>query len=220
MHAPRTFRAPSQVQVCAWTGTIFKITRDEISKSVTQEKWDKGKEMIERLRKLCEAAMDLRPMLNRKELERETGFLNHLGMTFEVLVPYLKGYYFTLNSWRSHRDEADWKMTDKRWRRMCFDRFESGDVSRVDLNLWLEGTDDDENAPVTVKASPSVVADVRALSAIFMGAKVPVVRLRCRRVLTVIFWFGDASGTGLGATFTCGSGFNFRIGVWGFKGGP
>jgi hypothetical protein len=27
--------------------------------------------------------------------------------------------------------------------------------------------------------------------------------------------FGDASGTGLGATFTCGTGFTFRIGVWG-----
>lgn len=34
-------------------------------------------------------------------------------------------------------------------------------------------------------------------------------------MVTVIFGLGDASGTGIRATFTCGSGFNFRIGVWG-----
>jgi hypothetical protein len=72
--APRRFRPASQVQEGALTGTIFKITRDEISKSVSQEKWNKGKAMIDHLRKLCEADVDLRPMLNRKELERETGF--------------------------------------------------------------------------------------------------------------------------------------------------
>ena len=43
----------------------------------------------------------------------------------------------------------------------------------------------------------------------------PRVPLRSRLILSVIYGFGDASGTGLGATFTCGSGFNFRIGVWG-----
>ena len=42
-------------------------------------------------------------------------------------------------------------MTDKQWRRMWLDRFESGDVSGAELNVWLEGTDDDKNAPATVK---------------------------------------------------------------------
>jgi hypothetical protein len=31
----------------------------------------------------------------------------------------------------------------------------------------------------------------------------------------VVYGFGDASGTGLGSTFTCGLGFTYRIGVWG-----
>ncbi|KAI2508114.1 hypothetical protein MHU86_6287 [Fragilaria crotonensis] len=53
-----------------------------------------------------------------------------------------------------------------------------------------------------------------------METDVPEVGIRCRKVLTVIFGFGDASGTGLGATFTCGSGFNFRIGVWGSREDP
>jgi hypothetical protein len=33
--------------------------------------------------------------------------------------------------------------------------------------------------------------------------------------LTIVYGLGDAFGTVLGATFMCGSGFNFRKGVWG-----
>jgi hypothetical protein len=55
---------------------------------------------------------------------------------------------------------------------------------------------------------------VEALAVIFAPIVVPVVSVRFRRIVTVICGFGDASGTGLGATFTCGSGLNFRIGVW------
>jgi hypothetical protein len=64
-------------------------------------------------------------------------------------------------------------------------------------------------------ASPRFASDVGALSSIFSSESIPRVSLRTRRVVTVVYGFGDASGTGLGATFTCGSGFNFRIGVWG-----
>jgi hypothetical protein len=59
------------------------------------------------------------------------------------------------------------------------------------------------------------MADISALTEIFAQVSVPVVSVRCRSVLTVIYSFGDASGTGLGFTFTCGAGFNFWIGVWG-----
>jgi hypothetical protein len=31
----------------------------------------------------------------------------------------------------------------------------------------------------------------------------------------VVYGFGDASGSGLGATFTKGNGFSYRVGVWG-----
>ena len=47
-NAPRKFRAPSQSDASAWTGTIFKVGSDHITKSVSQEKWEKGREMIER----------------------------------------------------------------------------------------------------------------------------------------------------------------------------
>jgi hypothetical protein len=49
----------------------------------------------------------------------------------------------------------------------------------------------------------------------FSPEKAPEVFIRSKMVVTIVHGFGDASGTGLGATFTCGSGFNLRIGVWG-----
>jgi hypothetical protein len=45
--------------------------------------------------------------------------------------------------------------------------------------------------------------------------RLAVVQLRAKSIVSVVFGFGDASGTELGSTFTCGRGFSFRIGVWG-----
>ena len=81
--APRKYRPPSQDQAGAWTGTIFKITKDAITKSVSVEKWLKGKEIISNVLKIISDHPFERPVLNRKELERHTGFLNHLTMTFD-----------------------------------------------------------------------------------------------------------------------------------------
>lgn len=80
-NAPRKFRPPSQVNAGAWTGTIFRIGSDRITKSVSQEKWEKGRKMVERLLTTISKVKDSRPMLDRQDLEKETGFLNHLSMT-------------------------------------------------------------------------------------------------------------------------------------------
>lgn len=213
--APRKFRPPSQSEAGAWTGTIFKILDGDITKSVSQEKWNKGLGIVSELQKVCRNSDEKRPMLNRKALERETGFLNHLAMTFETITPFLKGFYLTLNSWRDQRDEEDWKMPDKRWKAFLFERFGSKLITEDELESCLDGSDDDE-APNVVRASPRLASDVDALmSILFQTPVTPTVSIRSTRLVTVIYGFGDASGTGLGATFTCGSGFNFRIGVWG-----
>ena len=94
-------------------------------------------------------------------------------------------------------------------------RQELGDMSKEE---WSNGEmdDNDQEAPAMVTAIPaSLRADVTTLAEIFTQTSVPVVSVRCRKVLTMIHGFGDAPGTGLGSTYTCGSGFNFLIGVWG-----
>ena len=215
--APRKYRPPSQSQAGAWTGTIFKITNDTITKSVSHEKWEKGRAMVRKLWEAVANQGDNRPLLDRKALERETGFLNHLSMTFEVMVPHLKGFYLTLNSWRQGRDAEDWKVSDKQWQKIILEQYHNGKITAEELDAGGSLTlEKDLAAPKGVTASPRFADDVESLLAIFESTDDPPhVNLRSKKIVTVIYGFGDASGSGLGSTFTCGSGFTFRIGVWG-----
>ena len=210
--APRKFRPPSQDKAGAWTGTIFKVTKDQITKTVAQEKWGRGRAMIKDLLSQCKSAPDRRPQLKRKELERSAGFLIHLAMTFDDITPFMKGIYLTLNAWRPQRDSEGWRLSDKKWKRVLFDRHDRGLLSDEELedNLMRE-----DAAPETVKGVIRLESDLESLDAILSPEVVPKIGIRSRLVVSVVYGFGDASGTGLGATFTCGSGFNFRIGVWG-----
>ena len=212
--APRKFRPPAQKNAGAWTGTVFKVGATLITKSVSQEKWERGRGIVEALARIVGSSADGRPLLDRKQLEKETGFMNHLAMTFETISPFLKGLYLTLNSWRNGRDEGDWKVTPKRWKALLFAKLANGKISEEELDAELERSDYGD-APSSVKACMGLREDLNSLSILFEPASAPEVSIRSKNVLTIVYGFGDASGTGLGATFTCGSGFNFRIGVWG-----
>lgn len=213
--APRKFRPPSQSQAGAWTGTIFRVGKESISKSVSVEKWTKGKTIISELMSMCQE--NIRPRLNRRSLERDTGFLNHLTMTFDHFKPYLKGFYLTLNSWRDQRDPDDWKIPDKRWRQWLLEQHYNGELSEEEMLEALNSESrETAEAPEIVVASPRFADDVSALNQFFTSTvDPPRVNLRSTRLCTVIYGFGDASGSGLGSTFTCGTGFTFRVGVWG-----
>ena len=154
------------------------------------------------------------PLLNRKRLERHTGFLNHLSMTFEDFTPFLKGFYLTLNSWRPKRDAHDWKMSDKQWVQLLVDQRERCLMTDEEIDLETN-SNNDSGCPGMVTASPRLAGDVEALMKMLACESPPVVSLRSKLLVTVVYGFGDASGTGLGATFTCGAGFNFRVGFWG-----
>jgi hypothetical protein len=215
--APRKYRPPSQVNAGAWTGTIFSVGSTVISKTVSQEKWNKGRAIIIDLKSICDqgGGDGMRPTLDRRQLERSTGFLNHLTTTFEVMTPYLKGFYLTLNSWRTKRNEEDWKVSDKVWIQLLMAQLEDGLISNEEFESAMNESIANKSAPNVVTASPRFAQDVCALLEMFKTAVPPVVGLRSKHLITVVYGFGDASGTGLGATFTCGSGFTFRIGVWG-----
>jgi hypothetical protein len=48
---------PSSQEKCGtWAGTVMRITKDRITRSVTQAKWNKGKEIIKWFREKCNAA--------------------------------------------------------------------------------------------------------------------------------------------------------------------
>ena len=82
---------------------MISSSSDRVSKSVSEAKWAKGKKILrDLLSKLQEnPSVDL----DFKFLESKTDFLGHLSMTFEFLVPFLKGFYLTINGWRLGKDK-------------------------------------------------------------------------------------------------------------------
>ena len=60
--APRKFGPPSQLKAGAWTRTTFKVSEDVISISGLQEKWEKGKKMVERIQGWCNKVKDNQPI--------------------------------------------------------------------------------------------------------------------------------------------------------------
>ena len=63
-NAPRKFRPPSQEHAGAWTGTIFRVGTDAVSKTVSLEKWSKGRDILQSVSTFF-AECD-RPELDRK----------------------------------------------------------------------------------------------------------------------------------------------------------
>ena len=92
---------------------MHRTSSAKVTKSVSQDKWDKGKRILVELKAVLED--DRLAKLSFKVLESRTGFLGHLSMTFEFMVPFLKGFYLTLNSWQGGRYTDGWKMKDKDW---------------------------------------------------------------------------------------------------------
>ena len=92
-------------------------------------------------------------------------------------------------------------------------QLDNGSISELEFDREVNAQAESDS-PEEVTASTRFADDVRALTSIFSASTTPEVSLRSKEIVTVIYGFGDASGTRLGATFSCGSGFTFGIGVW------
>jgi hypothetical protein len=45
---------------------------------------------------------EVRPWMTHKDLEWKRGFLGHLSMCYGSLVPFMKGFHLTIDSWRAN----------------------------------------------------------------------------------------------------------------------
>ena len=108
-------RRPTARNAGAWVGTIFRSDKETIGILASQEKWDRGKAIIEQW--LTHLIVEM-AMLNRKELECDRGFMVHLSQVYPALVPYLKGIHLTLEMWRLNRDSHGWKLPRNDWARL------------------------------------------------------------------------------------------------------
>ena len=80
--APRKRRPPTK-SPGAWAGGVHRISKTSITKTVTQDKWDKGRGYAKELVDAYEnVAPGQKPTFNHKDLERKRGYLIHLAVTF------------------------------------------------------------------------------------------------------------------------------------------
>ena len=207
-------RRPNSQTPGEWTGSItLALEGVGLFVTVSQKKWDKCKTIISSLLELYSSPKDL-PMMDLKDLERKTGFLVHLAMAYPAMMPFLRGLYLTMNSWRSMRDGDGWKLT-----RRAYDVYMSQSRrAGQSLDPEIQVTDEEEGAPTQVKAVPRLYGQLLALKLIFAGDEPGLRLIRGASILELLYIFGDASGSGFGSSWNDGFGLGFRFGVWGEEG--
>ena len=122
-----------------------------ITQTVSQEKWNKGRGQIKELTALLESCPD--PYFYFKRLEQIRGFLCHLSMTFEVITPFLKGFYLSLCSHLSSRNGDGWKLPDGAFVSYVNEKRERGLMTEDEARAALNTSDYDE-IPVPKKVKP------------------------------------------------------------------
>ena len=173
----------------AWIGGVFRADKSTIGILTSQEKWDKGKSIV---KKWISRAF-IGATLNRKDLEKDRGFLVHLSMVYPGLVPYLKGFHLSLESWRPDRNSQGWKLPVNDWLRLKEYLVEKGEI---DPQTPL----DYSSAPETVILAPRLIDDLRALQTLMSDVTSPLRVVRSKLLKAMAMSFVDASGKGAGAS--------------------
>jgi hypothetical protein len=191
--------------------------------SVSQEKWDKVKRILDSYAILMDEAKTRQcpAKIDFKQLEKDTGFLVHVFMTYELLRPCLKGFYLTMNSWQYNRGKDGWKLGRREWEDLAEEFGKDGKRWYEMEEEVMQGNTRDA-APSLVQVVPRFEEDIRVLKLMFQE-RTPSLRLvRGFNVARVLYGFGDASGAGFGSTWTTedmeASGsrtVHYRFGRWG-----
>ena len=197
--AARKRREPSQ-RPGAWAGATVMTEGKAVCKGVTKERWTKLQAKIRWIGKQLdlsdafskEADQEMgennlesaESPLHFKSLESNVGFIVYVAMTYTSMIPYLKGIYLTLNSWRGNRNKDGWKDTKKRKR---------------DLETDQASPEVYEPPPTWVSAVPRLKLDISALMELTCLENPPDVPIRAVEP-NATYLVGDASGVGFGST--------------------
>ena len=194
-------------------GTIYNSTATSTSRSVTSEKWMKGKNYLLDLKEKLNDSSD--NFLSYKHLESIRGFFYHLAMTFGILFLYLKGFHRTLCSHLPKRDEEGWKMKDLEWIGHLDSLHSKKLISRDDIDDAIRNLSGGVPAPRMIKVFPRFHQCLRSLLTLLFSDVHPKVMDRSKRITLLVHGLADTSKGGLGASFDCDGNIKFRIGTWG-----
>ena len=205
------------------------LVEDDGSVAVTtsQEKWDRMKAICSHWLSILQSGeVDL----EYKKLLSDRGFMVYAVQPFPCMMPYLKGFHLSLETWRGGRDEEGWKLGAKATavgievEDECAPTQVEG-LSEMASAVWhhaLENRESGEEemlrAPESgvTQAVPRFRSDLEALLELTSAASPTIRKVRSGRVCVAIYGFGDASGSGFGATIDLPDvGLVGRFGVWG-----
>lgn len=199
--APRKRRPAFNTDGGAWTGTVTAAVPGlGVFEKTMDCKWAKLRDILFKYKGLITTT----DRLNRKEMESDVGFMAHVMLTYTLGKPYLKVFYLTLNAWRPYREENGWKLFGRSKRIFLEHCGVNGD--------YIE---DEPDAPDEVTAVPDFELYLNALLYLFQS-EIPQYKLvRGASIGLVGYGFGDASGSGFGASWQTTTEVPvFRIGMW------
>ena len=198
--AARKHREPLQIPG-AWTGSIVRTTNDAVSVLISQDRWDKLRNIVLWLSE--EYTLHSVEGLDHKLLERYRGVMVYISRTYPALVQYLKGIHLTLDSWRPWRKADGWKMSSKEIQAYQIEHnWEAPDLGVVG------------KPPSRVKPAAHLVHDILALLTLTEGSVPPNGNVRPTCSALALYGFADASGKGFGSTLFLGGRIHFRHGQW------
>ena len=206
----RKRRFPAQ-RPGVWCGAKTLVDETALYTSTTQEKWDRGKNIIlswlQELRNSNDQTLSREPMMSGR------GFLVHLSRTYPGIVPFLKGVHHTLESWRRGRKADGWKFSRDEWRNFLGEVSEVKSEFKQVMKDYLAGGE--KEAPTRVRAVNRLERDLVSILKIMKSKQPPLRLIRGLSLAYVLYGFGDASGAGFGSSWTSKGGTNYRFGVWG-----
>ena len=132
----------------------------------------------------------------------------HLAGTYPNIKPRLEGFHHTLDGWRGHRNSDGWKLKN--------DEIESViREGRRNDNFPLDFLYPKQHHDGTVIAVKRLRYDLLALGNLFNTIEPPLRLVRGKRIMVVKYGFGDASGSGFGASWIDEEGsISYRYGIW------
>ena len=102
---------PSSKTPGAWAGALVHVlTLLGVCVLTSVEKWNKMKGILDKWWNRVSGGIGEK--LSHKELMMDRGFLVYLTRTYPAMVPYLKGFHLTIETWRGGYDIKGWKVQD------------------------------------------------------------------------------------------------------------
>ena len=188
---------------------MFSTSDKQVTKTVTEQKWIRGKTLIQGL--VDDLDQNPKEKLRYKILERIRGFLCHLAMVYDPIFPYLKGFHLTLASHLPQRDMEGWKMLELEWIGHIKNKVDRGDYTREQGDLLVSG--ECINPPQMVTPVLRFFICLKVLSFFFKKDLPPIVKVRSISRLVIVYGFMDASGSGFGSTLLVKGNIEYRIGT-------